>query len=453
MGVSQTETAPGPLLEAGELLAGRFRLIRELGSGGVGIVWLAEDEQLENEEVACKVLRDDLSVERDALSALKREVLLTRKLRHPSILAVYTFWEDEASCFLTMEFVSGKSLSDELAERGRPFTLKETLPWVRQLAEALDYAHSQGVLHRDIKPANILLSEDRSLRLGDFGIASMLLERDPDEAEVRTQGTLFYMSPERLSGGNPDLRSDLYSLAATVYQLLNGTPPFHTGDILAQIQIKPAPPIEHLDEAINRVILKALSKSPEKRQSSCGDFYNALVSVAAGASTAISPSDLVDISDADRSTVVLGDFSVATRRTRLGRLLIEEGTITQEQLANALLAQAESGDKLGAALVGLGYVTEEMISLTLSRQLQVPMVRLSDETIEENVACSVSRQIVEHHLALPLRRTKYGVLVAMFDPLDMEAINILEGHLGVSIDPVVATESDLRDTIERIYSA
>jgi len=155
------------------MLADRFRLIRQVGEGSIGVVWVAEDTHLDNERVACKILREELSSKREALAALKREVLLTRKLRHPNILAVYTFWEAEPSGFITMEYVDGQNLAEALADRGRPFTVKETLPWLRELSEALDYAHGRGVLHRDVKPANILLGKDGHVRLADFGIASM----------------------------------------------------------------------------------------------------------------------------------------------------------------------------------------------------------------------------------------------------------------------------------------
>ena len=116
------------------MLAGRFRLLRRAGEGSIGVVWVAEDTHLDNERVACKILRDELSRKREALAALKREVLLTRKLRHPNILAVYTFWEADPAGFITMEYVDGQSLAEALVDRGRPFTVKEILPWLRELS-------------------------------------------------------------------------------------------------------------------------------------------------------------------------------------------------------------------------------------------------------------------------------------------------------------------------------
>ncbi len=435
------------------MLADRFRLVRPAGEGSIGVVWVAEDIHLNDERVACKILRDEFSRKREAIAALKREVLLTRKLRHPSILALYTFWETDQAAFITMEYVEGRSLAEALEDRGRPFTTKEVLPWLRELSDALDYAHGQGVLHRDVKPANILLANDGHVRLADFGIASMALDPDAEHLDEKPEGTLYFISPERLTGGRADSRSDLYSIAASCYQLLSGAPPFHDGDVIAQIQIKPAQPIEHLTPEANRVLLRALSKSPAKRHSTCGDFYNAFARVTAGVSSSGSPQALVELGDKDRSTVVLGDYDVGTRRTRLGRLLIEQGLITQDQLADALVDQSESGEKLGEILVRLGHVEEASIAATMSKQLQISLVRFEQEEIDTDVALSIGRELALKTLALPLRRSQYGVLVAMVDPLDMETINRLEAHFGESVDPMVAVEEELRQAIDRVYAA
>ena len=406
---------------------------------------------LDDEPVACKILRGQLSESRKALAALKREVLLTRRLRHPSILAVYTFWETDAARFLTMEYIEGTSLADALIDRGRPFTVPEISPWLGELSAALDYAHDQGVLHRDVKPANILLSEDGHVFLADFGIASLVLDPDTADLEYKAEGTVFFMCPERLSGAPAEPRGDLYSLAASVYHLLNGAPPFHAGDIIAQIQIRAPEPVAHLSEDANSVLLQALSKSPEHRPPSCAAFCEAFLDAASDAPRSMSPASLVDLGDADRSTVVLGDFDTGSRRTRLGKLLLKERVVTQEQLADALLDQQETGDKLGAVLIRLGFTNEERIASTLSTQLQIPLARLTEETPEDSVIALMDRQAAEAAMAVPVRRSSYGVLVAMADPMDMEAINRLESLFSDNVDPLMALESDVRGAIDRLY--
>lgn len=417
------------------------------------MVWLAEDIHLNDERVGLKVLREDLVRNAESLSGMKREVLLTRKLRHPNILAMYTFWRDGEDRFLSMEYVDGQSLAEALTDRGRPFSVQEVLPWLQELADALDYAHGRGVLHRDVKPENILLGNDGHVRLADFGIANMGLSGIDGPVEMKAQGTIYFISPERLSGPSGDPRSDLYSLGASMYQLLSGSPPFHSGDILAQIQIKPAQPVAHLSQEVNRVLLRALAKQPNKRHASCGEFYESLANASVGLSNTSAMNRLTSLGEEDRDTVVIGDYEVGTRRTRLGRLLVEVGAIDQSALADALLEQHATDDKLGAILVRLGYVEEEVIAATLSRQLQLPVVNLHEEAIDVSVAKLVSAEDAERYSVLPVRRSRYGVTVAMADPLDMEAIHFLEGAFGESIDPLVAVGSEVLAKIVSVYVA
>ena len=378
---ARTPTGLAPVLCAGDVLAGRFRLVRMLGSGSMGLVWLAKDEQLENEPLACKILRPDLGDRRELVADLKREVLLTRKLRHPNILALHTFWETPDVQFLTMEYVEGMSLAEALSERRAPFTLAEVLPWIRDLASALDYAHAKGVLHRDVKPANALLSNDGRVYLADFGIARLAQESQyaPEGAQPAT-GTIFFMSPEQISSGAAGPHSDLYSLAASVYLLLNGLPPFYEGEVLSQIQVRPPAPVATLSEAVNRELLRALSKSPAKRHQRCGEFYNALRLAADSFGEPLHLDLRTRHAWADNApTVVLGNFGVETRRTRLGRLLVERGSLTQEQLAEALILQRQSGGKLGAVLIRQGHLSETVLAAVLSEQLRSEERRVGKE--------------------------------------------------------------------------
>lgn len=441
---------PRAELRPGDLLAGRFRLLRMLGSGSMGIVWLTEDAQLENELLACKILRADLGDQRDLVADLKREVLLTRKLRHPNILALHTFWETTDAQFVTMEYVEGMTLAEALADRRAPFTLTEVLPWLRDLASGLDYAHSKGVLHRDVKPANALLGNDGRVYLADFGIAR--LAQDVRAVEQPASGTIYFMSPEQVSGESAGPFSDLYSLAASIYLLLSGTPPFYEGEVLSQIQVRPPAPVATLPEAVNRELLRALSKSPGKRHRSCGEFYESLRVAADSAGEAPRPDRTTRVAWAENApTVVLGNYGIETRRTRLGRLLVERDLLTQEQLAEALIVQRQSGGKLGAVLIAQGHLTEEALATVLSEQLRTSTTRATDGEIDPAIARAFTRESAERHLALPLKRAAFGILVAMVDPLDMEALNRLEETFGDTIEPLVATESDLWAAIGRVF--
>ncbi|MFA6243014.1 MAG: serine/threonine-protein kinase, partial [Candidatus Hydrogenedentales bacterium] len=140
-------------------------LVRPIGQGSVGAVWLAKDTQLNDEPVACKVLTPTFADDRRAISDLKREVLLTRRLRHPNIVAIHSFWDADGDRFITMEYIPGLNLAQRMKERGSPYGLAEAMPWIEQICHALAYAHAQGILHRDVKPANVLLGAGGSVRL------------------------------------------------------------------------------------------------------------------------------------------------------------------------------------------------------------------------------------------------------------------------------------------------
>lgn len=438
----------------GIVLGERFELVRKLGEGSIGQVWLAGDTQLDGEPVALKILRPDLSRARAALTDLKRELLLTRKLRHPNIIDVQTFWQSDGYQFITMEYVEGDTLGAALAGRDRPFTIREVLSWFREVSDALDYAHSQGILHRDIKPANILLDETGHVRVADFGLGSALWENEEKESDAPTvpQGTLFYISPEQLMGDSLDERSDQYSLASTVYELVSGAPPFHSGEISAQIQVKSAPAIEYLSKTLNKVLLRALSKSPFKRFSTCAEFFEAFAAAVDEAPNQDVEATARVRSDQNRDTIVLNKMSFNTRKTRLGRLMIDTGVITQMELMDALIHQNKNEMKLGQALVELGSVSHEQIVATLSEQLQIPVTTLEDEAIDDEIASTISKQMASQYCCVPLRKSSYGVLVALADPLDMQVLNFLEEAFWNGIELLVATESNIEAAIEEIYA-
>lgn len=440
----------GTLPEAGAILCARFRLEQRIGRGGIGEVWRAADLERGGAEVACKILRADIKDPRAAVNFLKREVLVSRRLRHPSIVRVDAFYADAAAQFVTMEYVAGANLARMLAQRGEPFTPAGVEAWLGEVCAALDYAHAQGVLHRDIKPENVIVEAETAVpRLVDFGLADVALDHEtvPERSEVR--GTLAYMSPEVLLHGEAHDRSDQYSLAATVYEMLAGSQPFDAGEIVAQIAVKPPAPIPHVSEDVNRVLLRALAKSPERRFSTCGDFYRVFRAADRGHSSGVAWLPVGDVTDPSRETAVLGGFQIATRRTRLGKMLLETRVIDQEQLAEALMRHSAQGEKLGEALIALGYLTEETLAQTLAAQLQIQTVddfALLDAELVEKAGLDNLRE----WCAVPLNRSAYGVVVAMADPLDMAALNALEQTFGEAIEPVVGTYSGVQDCLDRL---
>jgi hypothetical protein len=222
----------------GEQVFGRYRLERRLGRGGMGDVWLARDESLEC-RVALKFLPDAVRWDPVALAALKEETRRTRQLTHPHIVRIHDFVEDYSYAAISMEYVEGRSLAAErLTRPGQVFAPQEIMLWLPALASALDYAHLEAKLvHRDIKPANILLGADGMVKLSDFGVARTLGESMLRVSQLHTTGgTLLYMSPQQYFGEAATPADDIYALGATLYELLTGKPPFHTGNVAAQIE-------------------------------------------------------------------------------------------------------------------------------------------------------------------------------------------------------------------------
>jgi predicted Ser/Thr protein kinase len=437
--------------ERGQMLAGRFRLVRKLGEGAVGHVWMARDTLLHDEPIACKLLVPSFSEDRRAISDLKREVLLTRKLRHANIVSIYSFWESEHTRFITMEYVEGKNLSQMLAARESPFTLADILPWFERICSALDYAHLQGILHRDVKPANILMTREDDVRLADFGIARTAREARSRVSGHVTSGTLLFMSPEQLMGEPLDQRSDVYSLAATLYELLSGAPPFYKGAIVSQIQSKEPAPIPFCGDTVNRIVRKGLKKNPQERYASSGALFAELAAVAQYHSGAHRSREhdrwpLATVVDPNAETVSLSTERADTKP--LGALLMDAGLVTEEQLVEALLKHEATRERLGAVLVQLGYVSAEILAETLGEQLRIKPVLLTSMEPDPELLALVSVQAARLHRAVPLRREGVSVVVAMADPLDFHALNALEACLGSPVEPRIATEADIATAID-----
>ena len=276
-------TTPGD--DENRLLANRYRIVRKLGEGGMGLVYLAEDTEL-GTSVAIKFIPPQLAGNARAVKNLKREAATAMQLSHSNIVRLHDLHTDGHQKFLVMEHIEGRTLDALLAEReDDKLSLEELLPIAEQIAASLDYAHGQGVLHRDLKPSNIMVASDGSVKLLDFGIAREMKDSFTRVTGQETSGTLPYMSPEQLMGEQPTPSMDIYSFAAVLYECLSGHPPFHMGDIPQQIRLREATPIDNLPEHLNDALLLSLSKETVKRPKNAV----ALVSCLRGSKRAIAP--------------------------------------------------------------------------------------------------------------------------------------------------------------------
>lgn len=266
-------------MKPSDVIEGRYRLERLLGTGGMSEVWLAEDERL-GREVAVKILRDSFGD--DLGGTLEREARLVARLQHPNIVAVFDAGLYEGHYYLVAEYVEGASLRDTLTQRGR-LTEAEAVRYGVQVASALQYAHAQGVIHCDVKPENILLGPQGIAKVADFGVADTVT-RTVTPGEARDiLGTIAYLAPEVIQGAPADARSDVYSLGLTVYELVAGRLPF-TGTsapaLAGQRLGTPAPPLRTFaadaSVGLQSVLARALALSPADRYQSAAEFGTAL---------------------------------------------------------------------------------------------------------------------------------------------------------------------------------
>ena len=265
-----------------EALSDRYVLERELGRGGMATVYLARDVK-HDRLVALKVLHPDLAATLGPQRFL-REIKLAARLQHPHILSVHDSGEVAGQLWFTMPYVEGESLRDRLRREGQ-LPIDGAVQITRETAQALDYAHQQGVIHRDIKPENILLTKDGNVLVADFGIARALAGGEEQRLTETglSLGTPAYMSPEQAAGGSVDARSDIYSLGCVTYEMLAGEPPFSAASaqgVVARHLADPVPSLRtvrpSVPPAIETAIAKALAKVPADRFASTTQFAEAL---------------------------------------------------------------------------------------------------------------------------------------------------------------------------------
>jgi serine/threonine protein kinase/predicted Zn-dependent protease len=271
------------------MLFGRYTLVKVLGRGGMGIVWLARDEELER-NVALKFLPDLMIQDRSLLDQLKRETKRSLELTHPHIVRIHDFIHDERLGCISMEYVDGETLSNLRSEKKQKvFEPHGLVGWIAQLCDALDYAHNRArVIHRDLKPSNLMVNQRGDLKITDFGIARSLADSASRlTTEQGRSGTLVYMSPQQLYGERSTHLDDIYSLGATIYELLTSKPPFYSGNIDRQICDRIAPSLTERRKELDiepasvppvweDAVAACLEKDPSRRPQSAADVAQRL---------------------------------------------------------------------------------------------------------------------------------------------------------------------------------
>lgn len=277
-----SDTSP---LQSGSVFAKRYLVEKKLGEGGMGTVWKATDRML-NVLVALKIMAPDLVSQPAPLERLKREVVLARSIGHKNVCRIYDISEWQGVHYISMEYIEGKTLSEMFNSR-QLFPVAKTVALTKQALQGLAEIHRAGIVHRDLKPQNIMLDGAGCLRIMDFGISISGEARRVTDS-VAMIGTPYYMSPEQTRSPNVDHRSDLYSMGVILFQLLTGKLPFWEKSpmavALAHLQKDPPRPSEIVPTSpeLDRIVLKALEKPPERRYQCAEDFLKDLEALETG---------------------------------------------------------------------------------------------------------------------------------------------------------------------------
>ncbi len=257
----------------GKRLDGRYQIEELVGEGGMADVYKAQDLR-DNRTVGVKVLREEFRDNEDLVRRFKNESRAISVLNHENIVKVFDVSVTDKMQYIVMEYIDGITLKDYIEQRGEPLTYKETLHFIKQILQALQHAHDKGIVHRDIKPQNVMLLQNGTVKVMDFGIARLARSESHTQAE-QAIGSVHYISPEQAKGDLTDPRADIYSVGVMMYEMLSGRLPFETGDAvsiaIAQISDDPTPIQEinpNVPQGLCEITMKAMAKDPRFRYQS-----------------------------------------------------------------------------------------------------------------------------------------------------------------------------------------
>ncbi|HQH28016.1 MAG TPA: serine/threonine-protein kinase, partial [Oligoflexia bacterium] len=273
----------------GTLVAGRYQICSALGSGGMGLVFLVEDQQLNNQRLALKLLHPRFAADESIFARFRNEVLLARNLAHPNIVRVYDFGQmSDGYCYISMELVDGDSLRQQIdsaikshairgVKKGLPFD--KALELLQQILSGVEHAHQQGIVHRDLKPANVLIDKNGRAKIVDFGTARAVKVEARLTQTGQVLGTPAYMAPELMQGSRGDSLADIYALGVMAYEMVAGEVPF-IADSFVQMAVKQMHEPFPRDWAarlglplwFEQAVVQACAKNKEQRFPAAGDM-------------------------------------------------------------------------------------------------------------------------------------------------------------------------------------
>jgi eukaryotic-like serine/threonine-protein kinase len=285
-GIEETLPLPAVDLEPGTLFARRYRVIEELGVGGMGHVYRVLDDKLD-EEIALKVIRPDVASDRAAIARFSSELKLARQVVHRNVARMFDLNEEAGVPYITMEYVKGENLKRLIRKVGC-LSPGQAVPVACQICDGLAEAHRLGIVHRDLKPQNVMIDEDGQAKIMDFGLARLLAQEGREVLGSRS-GSPAYVSPEQIKGLRPDGRSDLYSLGVLIYEMLAGRTPFKAESVAAiidkhlhEVPEEPRALNPAISAELSQIVMRCLEKDPEKRFQSAAELREALRGLAEG---------------------------------------------------------------------------------------------------------------------------------------------------------------------------
>ena len=345
---------------------GSYRILSELGEGGMGVVYRAQEILLDR-EVAIKALHPQITRDESRLQRFKSEAKALARLQHPNIATLYNFFEHEGVYYMVMEFIEGETLEDVVRQNGA-LPLRPALEIFNSGLRGFEHAHARGVIHRDIKPSNLMLTRDGEVKITDFGIARVKGGGKLTQTG-KLIGTLEYMSPEQVQGQEQDARSDIYSLGILLFELVTGKMPWSVTsdfDIMRAHLEVPAPParslIAELPPALDGVITRALNKKPDERFQNVGEMraeleaiVNQLPASEAAVFPLVKPTRVADALASNAATAEPRGLSGAVPATGEARVPVadSDGLLTAFAQKKWLLPAIGVG---GAALLLLGFL-------------------------------------------------------------------------------------------------
>lgn len=360
----------------GQKINDRYQIIRTIGEGGMANVYLAHDTILDR-DVAVKILRGDLADDEKFVRRFQREAISASSLSHPNIVEMYDVGEDEGRYYIVMEYVEGKTLKNLVKRRGS-LTLTEVIDIMLQLTSAVACAHDSYIIHRDIKPQNVLIKEDGTVKITDFGIAMALNSNELTQTNS-VMGSVHYLPPEQANGSGATIKSDIYSLGILMFELLTGKLPFK-GENAVEIAIKQMrdqiPSVcainPEIPQSIENIILKACAKNPKNRYENVLEMHDDI-------SNALNE----DRKDEKRITYRYSESDL--EETKVMPAIDKAQKVEKKEEVKENVQETKKDKRMNKVIIALIAVAVSLI-LILSLVILVPALSTEKEIVVPNVS-------------------------------------------------------------------